>query len=180
MYVLTCDLIRKSEEEAVKGGVASYLELMLTAGETVGKIIDKKFSCNGKKIAVVCGNGKNGGDGFVTARYLYEHGAMVTVITPMGIPQDGNALHFYNKLDNIEKTDYLSGNYDIIVDAVFGIGLNRALNIQIHCESIIIGNDMKFWNKAASVTACASATTIAMVITHQAKTTDSPASYTCG
>lgn len=126
MYVLTCDLIRKSEEEAVKCGVASYLELMLTAGETVGKIIDKKFSCNGKKIAVVCGNGKNGGDGFVTARYLYEHGAKVTVITPMGIPQDGNALYFYNKLDNIEKTDYLSGNYDIIVDAVFGIGLNRA------------------------------------------------------
>lgn len=126
MSVLTADLIKRSEENAVESGTFSFRELMLTAGNAVGEIINKNYDCRNKKIAVICGNGNNGGDGFVAARYLYEHGAVVTVLTPMGAPKTENALYYYNELGNIKITDNLSGDFDIIVDAVFGIGLNRA------------------------------------------------------
>lgn len=125
MSVLTGALIKKSEENAVNSGAFSFKELMFTAGNAVGKIINKKYDCRNKKIAVICGNGNNGGDGFVAARYLYEHGASVTIITPMGIPKTENALYHYNKLGDIKTKNTVTDDFDIIVDAVFGIGLNR-------------------------------------------------------
>lgn len=126
MSVLTADLIKQSEENAVESGTFSFRQLMFTAGNKVGEIINDKYDCRNKKIAVVCGNGNNGGDGFVTARYLYEHGADITVITPMGKPKTENAIYYYNELGDIKTSDTLTGNFDIIIDAVFGIGLNRA------------------------------------------------------
>lgn len=126
MSVLTADLIRRSEENAVTSGAFSFKELMLTAGEAVAKIIDSRYNCQNKKIAVICGNGNNGGDGFVAARWLYEHGATVTVITPMGEPKTENAIYYYNRLGEIKISDTITDDFDIIIDAVFGIGLNRA------------------------------------------------------
>lgn len=128
MQVLTKALIRESEEKAVKSGAFSFRELMHTAGTSAAKIIDKKFGCKDKKIALLCGNGNNGGDGCVIAKWLYEHGADVTVITPYGPPVTENAAYYYEKLQFIKKTDAFSGSYDIIIDALFGIGLNRKLD----------------------------------------------------
>ena len=126
MSVLTADLIKRSEEYAVKSGTFSFRDLMLTAGNAAGEIIHKKYDCRNKKIAVICGNGNNGGDGFVAARYLYKHGADVTVIMPMGTPKTENADYYYNELGDLKISEALENDYDIIVDAVFGIGLNRA------------------------------------------------------
>ncbi len=133
MSVLTAALIKSSEESAVKSGAFSFRELMYTAGTTAGKIIFQKYDCQGKKIAVVCGNGNNGGDGFVIASYLYELGADVTIVTPLGIPKTENALYYYKKAEKIKKTANLSGDFDIIIDAVFGIGLDREVS-QSLCE----------------------------------------------
>lgn len=132
MPVLTKALIRELEENAVKSGVSSFKELMYTAGSTAAGIILEKTPCASKKIAVLCGNGNNGGDGCVIARLLYEHGADVTVITPMGKPVTENATYYYDLLpQDILKTDRFEGEYDIIIDAVFGIGLNRELSQEI-------------------------------------------------
>lgn len=129
MKVLTKALITESEENAVKSGVFSFKELMYTAGKTAGEIINERIDCSGKKIALLCGNGNNGGDGFVIAEYLYGHGADVTVITPFGKPLTENAFYYYNKLSSdIKKTDTYEGTFDIIIDAIFGIGLNRKLS----------------------------------------------------
>ncbi len=128
MSVLTVDLIKKSEENAVKSGAFSFRELMYTAGITAGKIIDKKYNCQNKRVAVVCGNGNNGGDGFVIANFLYEIGADVTVITPMGPPTTSDATFYFEKCEFIKKSEKFYGIFDIVIDAVFGIGLNRALN----------------------------------------------------
>ena len=60
MLVLTKALIQKAEEKAVSSGAFSFLELMYNAGISAAKEIDQKFSCNEKKITLVCGNGNNG------------------------------------------------------------------------------------------------------------------------
>ena len=78
MDILNGELIRKSEESATQKGAFSFRQLMHIAGTKAAEIINKKFGCNAKKIAVLCGIGNNGGDGFVLAYYLYGIGADVT------------------------------------------------------------------------------------------------------
>ena len=126
MKILTTDLIRKSEESAVESGAFSLRDLMLSAGKAAAEIIMQKYGCQGKKITVVCGRGNNGGDGCVIAGILAENGGRVTVCTPFGVPVTENAAYYYNKLQFVTKTDTFSPDADIIIDAIFGIGLNRA------------------------------------------------------
>ena len=52
MSVLTADLIKRSEENAVKSGISSFRQLMFTAGNAAGEIINNKYDCRDKKIAV--------------------------------------------------------------------------------------------------------------------------------
>lgn len=126
MKILTTDLIKESEESAVRSGAFSFRELMLRAGSAAAEIIMQKFDCRAKKVTVVCGRGNNGGDGCVIAEILAQHGANVTVCTPFGAPVTENAAYYYERLVNVRKTEELIPNADIIIDAVFGIGLNRA------------------------------------------------------
>lgn len=133
MSVLTTASIKVSEESAVAGGAFSFRELMYRAGNGAAEIISDKIDCSTKKIAVICGSGNNGGDGCVAAETLYKKGFDVTVITPLGKPRTENALFFYNALpEEIVKTDTVDREYDIIIEALFGIGLNRDLNDDIN------------------------------------------------
>lgn len=129
--VLTKTLIEESEKDAVLGGAFSFRELMGIAGSTAAKIIEEKYGCASKKVAVICGNGNNGGDGFCLARNFYEHGAEVSVLMPCGKPKTENAQYYFNKLSGIKFTDEINDEYDIIVDALFGIGLNRNMSDEI-------------------------------------------------
>ena len=126
MKILTTALIRESEESAVASGAFSLRDLMFRAGSAAAKIIMKKYDCRGKKITVVCGRGNNGGDGCVIAELLAENGGEVTVSTPLGAPVTENAAYYYNRLKFVKKTESFIPDADIIIDAIFGIGLNRA------------------------------------------------------
>ena len=54
--------------------------LMENAGAGVFRMIRKHFgSVAGRKFVVLCGKGSNGGDGFVAARHLFNHGGRVLV-----------------------------------------------------------------------------------------------------
>lgn len=129
--ILESNLIKEAEQKTVQNGSFTFLELMQNAGEKAfGKIYDK-YNIASKKIAVICGNGNNGGDGFVVARLLYEYGADVTVFIPQGKPQTESALYYYNKLGNIKIKPLFEGEFDFIIDALFGIGLNRPLSKEI-------------------------------------------------
>ncbi len=128
MKVLTKILIKKAEENAVKNGIFSYIELMKNAGDNAYKIINENYELKNKKIALICGNGNNGGDGFVIAQNLKQNGFNVTVITPYGNPATDTAKHYFEKLEDIKICNNLDAEYDILIDAVFGIGLNRYLD----------------------------------------------------
>ena len=128
MKVLTVEQIRAAEENAVKNGIFSYKELMYNAGIAAVKIICDKYKVIGKHIAVICGVGNNGGDGFVIANELSKRGCFVKVITPLGEPRTETAQKYFNFLPSVTVTDTLSGDYDFIIDALFGIGLDRTLS----------------------------------------------------
>jgi len=132
MKVLSKTLITESEKNAVSSGAFSWVELMGTAGNTAAKLIDKRFECVNKRILILCGNGNNGGDGFVAANYFYEHGANVEIFLPLGLPQTENALYYYNALKGVKILNSISDNYDIVIDAVFGIGLNRDMSEELN------------------------------------------------
>lgn len=125
MTVLTKTLIKRSEEDAVQSGAFSYEQLMLNAGTTAARIIDSRYAASGKKITVVCGNGNNGGDGFVAAAELKRLGADVSVMLPLGEPKTETARLYYSKIGDIPVVGSADENADIIIDAIFGIGLDR-------------------------------------------------------
>lgn len=127
MKVLTVSQIRAAEENAVLNGAFSYEQLMYNAGKAATEIITEKYSVVAKKIAVVCGVGNNGGDGFCVADRLSKIGAFVTVITPLGASKTVTANKFFKFLPSVTVTDKLEGEFDIIIDALFGIGLDRTV-----------------------------------------------------
>ena len=126
MDVLTREQIRKSEENAVHSGAFSFLELMKKAGDKASEIILQNTIVENKRVCVVCGNGNNGGDGFVIAQNLKDKGATVTVVLAMGQPLTDSAKHYFSLLSGVNIANEYTGDFDIVIDAIFGIGLNRA------------------------------------------------------
>jgi NAD(P)H-hydrate epimerase len=95
--LLTAEETRRAEE-AHPGPMS---ELMERAGTAVAELVLSRFP---GRVAVVCGKGNNGGDGRVCARVLRSAGRDVTIVEGVGE----------------------LGEPDVIVDALFGIGLRDA------------------------------------------------------
>ena len=134
MRVLTVENVKKVEEYANESGI-SYLQLMENAGSYCGRIIRKTFEkTNKRNVLIVCGKGKNGGDGFVIARKLHENNYNVTVMMAMGLPSDDISSEMLSRIralnipivsyDNRGTTDKYFDNAQLIVDCIFGIGFH--------------------------------------------------------
>lgn len=81
------------------------------------------------RILVICGAGNNGGDGIALARLLFLAGYQVNLYFPVNPAKMTNETKEQNetaKKYGIPITENL-GEYDVIVDALFGIGLSRPL-----------------------------------------------------
>lgn len=83
-----------------------------------------------KKIAVCCGQGNNAGDGYLTAKYLKQAGFNVEIYAAeLGASKDLH--HAYQEaVDaeiNIHSGFAFQKQYEVYIDALFGIGLNREL-----------------------------------------------------
>lgn len=106
-----------------KLGVPSII-LMENAGRSVAE-----EARGAKTVAVVCGTGNNGGDGFVAARHLLNSGTKVSLclVGPRAkLKPDAKAnLNILLKMGiKIKKTLAGLAKHDLIIDALFGIGLN--------------------------------------------------------
>jgi len=105
-------------------------ELMENAGKGCGEFINDLITAE-SKIALFCGSGNNGGDGFVIARYLqnWQHSPEIFLMGSMD-KMSTETLSNYHKCEELcipiykieEKPDDLS-EFDLIVDAIFGVGL---------------------------------------------------------
>lgn len=83
------------------------------------------------RIAILCGNGNNGGDGYAIGRLLHQKGYDTTVIAAFvnykkSIDNE-HQLMIFQKIGGKLATSIPDMEYDILVDALFGIGLNRNL-----------------------------------------------------
>ncbi|MFC1509577.1 NAD(P)H-hydrate epimerase [Candidatus Omnitrophota bacterium] len=125
------ELDRKTIEDI---GIPSIV-LMENAGRAVSKAVVSEFNKpSGKEIAVFCGTGNNGGDGFVSARYLIRHGFKVSVyIIGKKSRIKNDPLTNLKKLETLDiKIEEVSSvkdfKADLIIDAIFGIGLKGEVN----------------------------------------------------
>ena len=101
MFVVTGKQMYQAECSAVKRGI-SFPQLMENAGQACAKIIKNKFAIsrdNRKNVLVICGKGKNGGDGFVIARALWEQGCKVTVMLACGEPKAADAIDMFSLIE---------------------------------------------------------------------------------
>ena len=125
--LLTPSEMAEADRLTIAGGTAG-LALMERAGGAVADTVIGRFP-SGKRVTVVAGPGNNGGDGFVAARLLAEHGYRVTVML-VGDPArlKGDAALAAKKWRGEVTADsgYLA-TADVLIDALFGAGLDRPI-----------------------------------------------------
>jgi NAD(P)H-hydrate epimerase len=118
----------QADRRAIAAGVAS-LDLMENAGRAVSDALRRRF--RPAPVAVACGPGNNGGDGFVVARHLAAAGWQVRVGL-LGVREalKGDAAHhaaLWTGPVAALGPEFLEGA-GIVVDAIFGAGLARPLD----------------------------------------------------
>jgi NAD(P)H-hydrate epimerase len=143
MRILNAQQMREADRRTIEEIGIPSLVLMENAGRQVVAAMEASFDeLRASRVAVLCGRGNNGGDGFVVARTLNLRGVEATVfllgdvadvkgdartnleilgrlgITVVEVP-DGQAweLHFSE-----------ISEYDLIVDAIFGTGFRGPLS----------------------------------------------------
>lgn len=125
--------MREADKRAVSEADIDSLILMENAGlRCVDELMAEVGEISGKKVGIFCGKGNNGGDGFVIARHLDRLGAKVSVYTVCGREFSKDAEKNFKMLkftgceikDSPDFTVYEIPLYDIVVDAVFGTGIN--------------------------------------------------------
>jgi hydroxyethylthiazole kinase-like uncharacterized protein yjeF len=134
---ITSREMRAAEVNAEYFGV-SLLQLMENAGRNVAAEVAARFP-KGKKIAVFCGLGGNGGDGFVAARHLLSLGYTVTVvlagrgryITHEAAAKNWCALQFLREeipVYEVSDSSLIPAvKADVVVDALLGTGTKGKL-----------------------------------------------------
>lgn len=136
--LLTAAQMRAADRWAIETLGVPGAVLMETAGRGVAAAISRRRPVKGVRVAVVCGRGQNGGDGYVIARYLALAGAVVEVFTtaPLSALRGDAALFaaVVSRLPGVGVRDFSDTadaqnwaealrSADILVDAVFGTGL---------------------------------------------------------
>jgi len=112
---------------AIDGGVSGE-RLMAAAGAAVAAAVQRRFAPG--PVAVLCGPGNNGGDGFVAARLLHDAGWPVRLaLLGRRDGLKGDAAHHAGRW--AEEVQALApavlDGAAVVVDALFGAGLTRPL-----------------------------------------------------
>jgi NAD(P)H-hydrate epimerase len=143
--VLTAVEMREIDRLTTERFGIPSLELMENAALAVTAEISSIFGDTaGLRVAVICGKGKNGGDGAAVARLLAGMGAEVSAMLVGSVDETRGDAHInFERLKGMANTGFdecpdaagvseflrgLAGRRpDVIVDAMFGTGLSRPL-----------------------------------------------------
>jgi ADP-dependent NAD(P)H-hydrate dehydratase / NAD(P)H-hydrate epimerase len=137
MKILTAAEMREVDRlSSERFGIPSF-QLMENAGAAVVEYLAEHFSgVERRRIAVVCGKGNNGGDGFVVARLLFERGSrVVAILCGDAAAMKGDAAANYERFVKTGAALFVARDAKewaaarpqlehaaIVVDALFGTG----------------------------------------------------------
>ncbi len=136
---MTRDQIREVDRAAIEDiGIPGVVLMENAARGTTEAILDLLDDPAASRVAVVCGAGNNGGDGFAIARHL--HNARVDVTVFLTVPADklkgdaetnygivermGIAIHGVQDQADLEPHADAIGQADVVVDAMLGTGFS--------------------------------------------------------
>ncbi len=138
MRILTAAQMREADRLTTERHSVPSLQLMANAGAGVVCFLQKEIQDLAKqRIAIFCGKGNNGGDGFVVARLLKQLGANPYLLL-FGSPESvtGDARMNLERwkmagggivgIKDLEQWDTFKGGmekFTVIVDALLGTGL---------------------------------------------------------
>ena len=136
MKIFSATQIKKWDDFTIQNEPISSIDLMERAATACYRwIFENNFEK--KKFQVFCGKGNNGGDGLAIARLLIQNSYSVTVyilefgdIGTADFQTNLERLHqFSTNIHFIQSPDFFPAikKDDIIIDAIFGSGLNKAL-----------------------------------------------------
>src|SRR4030095_7153284 len=143
MRILTAAQMREADRYTIDEIGIPALVRMENAGRQVVAAIESTYESRlDGRVAVLCGRGNNGGDGFVVARTLLQHGIEASVFVVGGVADiHGDArtnLDILGRLGVtvVEIADEQSwelhfseiSQCTLIVDAMFGTGLKNGLS----------------------------------------------------
>jgi len=159
MKVVDAVTMRAMDGRAVADYAMKGLQLMENAGRSVAEaVLDElvDMDCGPKRVAIICGKGNNGGDGFVSARHLANAGVEVRLYCLARLSEyKGDSrvnMRCWQKMgggirgifsgDDIKKAVSSLRHAGIIVDALLGTGIIGGAR-GLYCEAIELINTMK-------------------------------------
>lgn len=167
--------MQRLEKAAGEAGV-TMAQLMDGAGKALAREVEKRLRpLAGRRVALLCGSGNNGGDGFVCAGYLQAGGALCTVLLLQGPPQtELSAAAFSGRSQEIELIDAAGEEEetkaaleraDCIVDCLFGFGFRgemphsaaRWLSHANRMDCLKVSADLPSGTECDSARVCANA-----------------------
>lgn len=141
MKTVTPEQMREIDRRTIKGVGIPSMVLMENAGIALVDEILQRLESDRLRVTVLCGPGNNGGDGMVAARHLADRGHEVVVF--LGVPRSsfrGDAkvqLRIISRIgidvsvlssnSSYERAFNRVSNSDVVIDALFGTGLDRGL-----------------------------------------------------
>lgn len=129
MKIFTPEQIRNIEQLAIVEYHISEEILMENAAHAIFRSIKKRFK--DYKVIILCGPGNNGGDGMAVARLLDSEGWDVRLSYLYNPAYKNAALKNFYRVSNLKTVEINSINYSrrtLVIDALFGTGLNRTLD----------------------------------------------------
>lgn len=130
IQVVSKQIMQSLDKHMIEKMKIPSIVLMENAAFGITSAVCKKFDVTAH-IVVVCGTGNNGGDGFACARQLIAKGYEVRVClvgSMQSLKGDAktNASSVADYIVEITDTDQIQiCNSDVVIDAIFGIGLSR-------------------------------------------------------
>lgn len=124
--------VREIDRRAIEDCEIPGFTLMSRAGQAALEVVRSRWPA-ARRLLVLCGAGNNAGDGYVLARLAARSGLRVTVaalMDPQRLQGDARlAWEMYRQAGGLTQTweQALPGRADVVVDAILGTGLSRAL-----------------------------------------------------
>jgi len=139
MLVCTAAQMREIDRTAIEDFGLPGVVLMEIAGRGAVAVLSRMKELKDLRVAVLCGPGNNGGDGFVIARHLISRGAKVTVflvadhakvkgdalINLQILERMGAKLLPMGTAQDLERAESVMLHAQVVIDALLGTGLTK-------------------------------------------------------